>query len=922
MSNYLPVLLVSVNQSAIPDDSAVSTRPQGQVDYLSHDWQEEDVWRSWRNMTRQKNEIANGMRLENASWRTWWKQRNKLKTVTPETLNWLKDSDVTWLYGPLHTAVDWAPPPKPPPVPTSVDDKKPNANAHHHDMLDLHMGAGGMKPILKHRSISELLTHDLPSPRFSPLPSDDEDEDEEGNGGKEGKGWAAHENDMHERNRTVSANAGPPNRPSLLHTKSDTHLVRLTGRKHSTHTHAPSLGAIKEGAANGEAQLEDARPIKLKRESNDSSEGTAKRRHISFNTFVEQCIAIEKPKLASPSPGGAYSSMYKAKHLGDDDGYEEDVESDSVDEDESLPRHQPLDSPPSNSDDEEDEDDILEMRRSAPRSPRLSLPRSSSSSSSSSASSRSMHSVSGRPISASVSGRSMSFAVPLVRQVSADKPHVTIAPIAPTMLKTTGVGNGAGYGYDEDEGDGDGMREYQGQGYSHSYTNSHTNGTGRGSGSGVNGRPVELVYVPPLGSNYSVPSPRRMSPSPEEVFHHKGSFGGVERAQQTPPQIFEQPLVRSPPGHEGEDAYDYFKGPDLGEDFGARREPRRSYSASKLGNGYGNEVREDDEDGLGEGVVTYSDGRGRAPEVVVNGVVGGIVEEARSRSRSRSRTPSPQQAFSPPKASSPPQYAPTLPPPSASVAIAIPRSNSANANMEGGSLLSPDDAHPGRGRTASLDRGRGSSSTEPRGRSTARSSCSDRERSTSRGTNSPFGSISPDSGAVKPAYVGGSRLRRREGGRSISESLSPDDGRAARNPVVVEVASASSSSSSSSSTVKPDLALDEVDLASLGIPEAIPEESEEEQQRSRHPTPSNSPTHGFRTMSTPTSAAPISIPQPSSPISISTSTRSSANGTMNGRSPPSSPPTSPGGTKVDSTLVGRAVDIVSNAGTFLGSMWH
>jgi hypothetical protein len=28
------------------------------------------------------------MRLENASWRTWWKQRNKLSTVSPETLNW------------------------------------------------------------------------------------------------------------------------------------------------------------------------------------------------------------------------------------------------------------------------------------------------------------------------------------------------------------------------------------------------------------------------------------------------------------------------------------------------------------------------------------------------------------------------------------------------------------------------------------------------------------------------------------------------------------------------------------------------------------------------------------------------------------------------------------------------------------------
>lgn len=86
MANYLPVLLGSVN--AVPDDSALSDLPRGQVDYLSHEWREEDVWRSWRNMTRLKNEIANGVRLENASWRTWWKQRNGLKTVTPETLNW------------------------------------------------------------------------------------------------------------------------------------------------------------------------------------------------------------------------------------------------------------------------------------------------------------------------------------------------------------------------------------------------------------------------------------------------------------------------------------------------------------------------------------------------------------------------------------------------------------------------------------------------------------------------------------------------------------------------------------------------------------------------------------------------------------------------------------------------------------------
>ena len=87
MANYLPVLLVSV-AAGVPGDAALQSLPRGQVDYLSHDWAEEDVARSWRSMTKQKNEIANGLRLENASWRTWWKQRNKLKTVSPETLNW------------------------------------------------------------------------------------------------------------------------------------------------------------------------------------------------------------------------------------------------------------------------------------------------------------------------------------------------------------------------------------------------------------------------------------------------------------------------------------------------------------------------------------------------------------------------------------------------------------------------------------------------------------------------------------------------------------------------------------------------------------------------------------------------------------------------------------------------------------------
>ncbi|KAH6982394.1 hypothetical protein EDB80DRAFT_592767 [Ilyonectria destructans] len=70
------------------DDSAMKPGPWRQVDYLSHDWQEEDIWSSWKYVTTRRREYPNSSRLENASWRAWIKCKYKLKTVSPETLNW------------------------------------------------------------------------------------------------------------------------------------------------------------------------------------------------------------------------------------------------------------------------------------------------------------------------------------------------------------------------------------------------------------------------------------------------------------------------------------------------------------------------------------------------------------------------------------------------------------------------------------------------------------------------------------------------------------------------------------------------------------------------------------------------------------------------------------------------------------------
>ncbi|KAI5999292.1 hypothetical protein F5J12DRAFT_906709 [Pisolithus orientalis] len=236
MANYLPVLLGSF--AAVPDDSVL-----------------EDVWRSWRNMTRLKNEIANGVRLENASWRTWWKKRNGLKTVTPETLNWLKDSDVTWLYGPLHTAIPPPYTPKPSPTTAAALDLPSTPSP----TLSQPPGGFVRKPILKHRSISELLTSDFPlSPLFSPPESDDETQ--------------------HPSLDSDAQDIAVPSRPSLMHTKSDTHITRWGPNRAFRRDSPPRIIP---------ACPPDVVP--------------QKRKHISFNTFVEQCIAIDQPqKRISP----------------------------------------------------------------------------------------------------------------------------------------------------------------------------------------------------------------------------------------------------------------------------------------------------------------------------------------------------------------------------------------------------------------------------------------------------------------------------------------------------------------------------------------------------------------------------------------------------------------------------------------------
>lgn len=75
-------------QTPAADDSSLEEEPTRHVDYLSHEWKEEDIWTSWRYVAARKNTYTNGLRLENAAWRTWMKLKFDLGTVSPESLNW------------------------------------------------------------------------------------------------------------------------------------------------------------------------------------------------------------------------------------------------------------------------------------------------------------------------------------------------------------------------------------------------------------------------------------------------------------------------------------------------------------------------------------------------------------------------------------------------------------------------------------------------------------------------------------------------------------------------------------------------------------------------------------------------------------------------------------------------------------------
>lgn len=223
------------------DDTAVRTQPSRHVDYLSHNWKEEDIWSSWKHIVSKRKSYNNSARLENASWRTWTKSKNKLKTVSPETLNWLKDCDVTWLYGPLQTG-------------SEKSLHLPSTSPAGSSRISKSNSFLNKKPILKKRSMSEImLQRSLSSSSL-----------------------------LKQAAAAVQAQqSGGLGRPMMPRGTSD-YTIPFSSRRLSRENTSMLSSISSSGLA---------------------SPGTGERKHIHFNEQVEQCIALEMKGDDDEEPG-------------------------------------------------------------------------------------------------------------------------------------------------------------------------------------------------------------------------------------------------------------------------------------------------------------------------------------------------------------------------------------------------------------------------------------------------------------------------------------------------------------------------------------------------------------------------------------------------------------------------------------------
>lgn len=293
------------------DDNDVMREPERHVDYLSHNWNEWDISKSWKYIILKKKkraeDLVNAARLENASWRTWAKARNNLKTVLPEIVNWSKDSDVTWLYGPIVRDRDEDDASDVERGYGSDDENSKRIAAPTKIVMKKTPNSPTPKPILKKRTVSEILAENsqwklnevkklinemkhasvVMDPYGGVKASKDEYDDYDA--------LAAKVNVQYYRSDQAHGlqpkDANPSKKVSDLISRKFGSSNRYSQRAQSRHTGHEESKSDEDGQPSSE-HIESSYTF-LK--SNFKTEKSTKTKHIHFNDRVEQCMALATP---------------------------------------------------------------------------------------------------------------------------------------------------------------------------------------------------------------------------------------------------------------------------------------------------------------------------------------------------------------------------------------------------------------------------------------------------------------------------------------------------------------------------------------------------------------------------------------------------------------------------------------------------
>lgn len=319
------------------DDSNIAPEPLRHVDYLLHQWDVSDISKSWRYVISRRKNVANAARLENASWRTWAQRRLNLKTLNPEEVNWLKDNDVTWLFGPI----------------VDDDDHDDAGPGEHHanggvstassvmagDIL-ISRKKHGPKPILKKRTVQELiiLHSNLLKLEIATARAEQEQRRREDAANMARQQGLAEKPPEYFDYNAISAKLN-------LQYKNCSGSNSLAGSRTNSTANLPEVSPTEVAKRlEGLSKLESVEPV------------AKSERHIHFNNTVEQCMAVNEyddddDDVQELQYGHRYYEDYGPEFEEYDDDADDDGEADD--------------------DDDEDDDDDDGLYINPPKSPNV-----------------------------------------------------------------------------------------------------------------------------------------------------------------------------------------------------------------------------------------------------------------------------------------------------------------------------------------------------------------------------------------------------------------------------------------------------------------------------------------------------------------------------------------------------------------------